>query len=103
MFTALRRLHPAIYYYKTKTGREVDFIIPRQNRPRLLVQVCQSLAEPQKRKREVSALSEAIAELGLQSGTIVTRNENGRIDAGNGTIQVVPVWRFLLDLPESQE
>ena len=103
VFTALRRLHPKIYYYKTKTGREVDFIVPPRNRVRMLIQVCESLAEPQTRKRETAALSEAMAELNLKSGTIVTRNENERIDVGGRAINVVPIWRFLLDLPESIE
>jgi predicted AAA+ superfamily ATPase len=58
VFTALRRLHPEIYYYKTKTGREVDFIVPMRGRSKMLVQVCESLAEPQTRKRETAALSE---------------------------------------------
>jgi len=48
-------------------------------------------------------LSEAMAELGLSTGTIVTRNEDERIEAGGGTIEVVPAWRFLLELPESTE
>jgi hypothetical protein len=100
-FTALRRLYPEIYYYKTKTGREVDFIVPLRGRPPLLVQVCESLAEPQARKRETAALSDALAELRLKAGTIVTRNEDGRIEAGGGTIEVVPAWRFLLELPDS--
>jgi hypothetical protein len=101
VFTALRRLHPAIYYYKTKTGREVDFIVPVRDHARMLVQVCESLAEPQTRKRETAALSEAIAELGLKTGTIVTRNEDERIASDGGIIEVVPAWRFLLDLPET--
>jgi len=103
VFTGLRRLHPEIYYYKTRAGREVDFIVSMRGRPRMLVQVCESLAETQTRKRETSALSEAMAELGLKTGTIVTRNEDDRIDAETGTIAVVPAWRFLLDLPESME
>ncbi len=102
-FTALRRLYEEIFYYKTKTGKEVDFIVPLRNGTRLLVQVCESLAEPKTRKRETAALIEAMAELGLPSGTIVTRNDDERIDAGGGTISVVPIWRFLLDLPESVE
>ncbi len=100
-FTALRRLYPEVYYYKTKSGREVDFIVPVRKRARMLIQVCESLAEPQTRKRETAALSEAMAELGLKSGTIVTRNEDERIDVGSVTVEVVPMWRFLLDLPES--
>ena len=102
VFTALRCLHSAIYYYKTKSGREVDFIIPLRGRPRMLVQVCESLAERQSRKRETAALKEAMVELGLKTGTIVTRNEEERIDAGGRTIEVVPAWRYLLELPESE-
>ena len=101
VFTALRRLYPDIYYYKTKSGREVDFIVPGRGRARMPVQVCESLAEPQTRKRETAALSEAMAELGKKTGTIVTRNEAEQIDIDGGTIEVVPGWRFLLDLPES--
>jgi predicted AAA+ superfamily ATPase len=100
VFTALRRLYPDIYYYKTKTGREVDFILPMRGRSPMLVQVCESLAEPQTRKRETTALSEAMLELRLKTGTIVTRNEDERIDTGVGTIKVVPAWRYLLDLAE---
>jgi len=41
-----------------------------------------------------------MAELGLKSGTIVTRSEDEQIDVGGRAINVVPIWRFLLDLPE---
>ncbi len=101
VFTALRRSHPEVYYYKTKTGKEVDFIVPLRGRSRLLVQVCESLAEPQARNRETAALREAMAELGAKAGTIVTRNEEEQIDVESGTIKVVPVWRFLLDMPDA--
>ena len=100
-FTALRRIHAEIYYYKTKTGREIDFVVPLRSSSRMLVQVCESLAEPQTRKREVAALSEAMTELGIKSGTIVTKGEDERIKTDDGTIEVVPMWRFLLDLPEA--
>lgn len=101
VFTALRRVTPDISYFKTKTGREVDFIAQRQDRSRLLVQVCESLADPQTRKRETAALAEAMAELKLAAGTIVTRGEEEQIQIESGTIDVVPAWRFLLNLPES--
>lgn len=103
VFTALRRAHPEIYYYKTKTGREVDFVVPSRGRPRALVQVCESLADPATRKRETSALEVAMAEAGLKAGTIVTRNDTDRIVTDAGTIEVVPAWRFLLDQPDSGE
>jgi len=103
VFTALRRLYPEVYYYKTSTGKEVDFVLPVRNRPRMLVQVCESLADSGTRKREVAALSEAMAELKLKTGTIVTRNENEVVQTDGGTIQVVPIWRFLLDMPDMPE
>jgi len=101
VFTALRRITPDIYYCKTKSGLEVDFLAQMQDHSRILVQVCESMAELQTRKREIAALSEAMAEYGLKSGTVVTRSEEGQIKVGAGKIDVVPVWRFLLNLPES--
>lgn len=96
VFTALRRRHQGIYYYKTKTGREVDFVVPMREKPAMLVQVCESLVEPQTRKREIAALREAMAEWQVSTGTVVTRGQEERIDVVGGIIEVVPAWRFLL-------
>ena len=60
--------------------------------------VCESLAEPRSRKREVKALERAMAELGLRAGTIVTRYQEETIPVEAGIIDVVPAWRFLLDV-----
>jgi predicted AAA+ superfamily ATPase len=51
----------------------------------------------------MAALSEAMTEQKLKSGAIVTRNEEERIDTGGGTIEVVPIWRFLLNMAEAAE
>ncbi len=101
VFTALRRVTPDIFYYKTKAGREVDFIAGRQGPSRMLVQVCESMADQQTRKRETTALAEAMTELKLSQGMIVTRNEEEQIQVDSGKIDVVPAWRFLLNMPES--
>jgi hypothetical protein len=103
VFTALRRISPDIFYFKTKGGREVDFIVQMMDRSRKLVQVCESMADPQTRKREIAALAEAMAELKLITGTIVTRGEEEKLEGEFGTIDVVPVWRFLLNLPETAD
>lgn len=100
VFTALRRVTPDIWYCKTKGGLEVDFLAQFQDRSRMLVQVCESMVEPQTRKRELAALSETMVEYGLKSGTVVTRNEEGKIHVDAGVIEVVAAWRFLLNLPE---
>ena len=77
--------------------REVDFIARMPDRSRVLVQVCESLVDPKTRKREVTALGEAMIEQGLNEGTIVTRSEQDEITTDEGTIKVVPAWRFLLE------
>ena len=103
VFTALRRLYTEIYYYRTKTGKEVDFIVPMRGRSRILVQVCESMIEPQTRKRELTSISEAMAENGVKTGIIVTRKEEEKIETTSGIIDVVPIWKFLLNLPESPD
>lgn len=103
MFIALRRVNQNIFYYKTRSGLEVDFIIQQQDHSRMIIQVCESLVEPQTRKREVAALAEAMQELDLTTGTIVTRSEEEQISVEPGMIDVIPAWRFLLSLPKAME
>lgn len=102
IFVALRRVSSGIFYFRTKGGREVDFVAQAQDGSRMLVQVCESMQVPQTRKREVAALGEAMAELGLANATIVTRGEDEEIEVEAGKIRVVPAWRFLLSLPEAE-
>lgn len=101
VYTALRRVHPEIFYYKTKNGREVDFIIPGRETGPILLQVCESLANTQTRKRELAAIIDAMGELGLKLGSIITRSDEERIEFPGGFIDVVPCWRFLLQHAES--
>lgn len=105
VFTTLRRVTPEIFYFKTNTGREVDLVallpsVPGQEGTILLVQVCASLADPRVKQCEVRSLSEAMVELAVAEGTIVTWRTDETIPVGFGTIQVVPVWRFLLEMEE---
>jgi predicted AAA+ superfamily ATPase len=101
VFTALRRTTPEIFYFKANSGREVDFVVQKQDRSRRLVQVCESIVDPKTRKREITALNEAMAELHLSEGTIVTRGEDEQIQVESGKINVVPAWRFVLNLSAS--
>jgi predicted AAA+ superfamily ATPase len=103
VFTELRRVTPEIFYYKAKTGREVDLVallpsVPEQEQAVMLVQVCASLADPRVKQSEVRSLSEAMVELAVAEGIIVTWRTDETIPVGFGTIQVVPVWRFLLEM-----
>jgi uncharacterized protein len=102
VFTALRRLTPDIFYFKTKGGKEVDFIAKESDGSRMLVQVCESIANSKTKNREVAALNEAMSELQLSSGIMVTRNEEDRIVVDSGQINVVPAWRFILNVTEQR-
>jgi len=98
VFVTLRRQHREIYYYRTRSGKEVDFILPHPQRPQL-IQVCETLVEAKTRKRELAALAEAMSEMQLTSSTLVTRSEEERIELPQGLVEVVPCWQFLLDFP----
>ena len=104
VFTALRRLTPEIFYYRSRAGREVDFVARAPDGERLLVQVCESVADPDTRKRDAAALRDAMGEMGLTSSVLVTRGgpavpgRDDRISVDTGTIKVIAAWRFLLDL-----
>ncbi|MDR1242496.1 MAG: ATP-binding protein [Deltaproteobacteria bacterium] len=96
VFGALRRTSSQIFYYKTQSNKEVDFLVLRDRGERELIQVCETLADPKARKRELDALAEAIRELGMKKGTIVTRNEEEKISLDSGSVEVLPAWRFCL-------
>ena len=96
VFSQLRRHYDEIYYYRTRNGREVDFIVLRPDRSRLLVQVCESLADPATRKRELAALREAMAELGMNEAIIVTRHEEETMRDGAAVITMALAWQWLL-------
>jgi len=97
VFTALRRITSDIFYYKTNGGKEVDFIIRQTDHSLKLIQVSESIAAPQTRQREVAALTEAMEELNV-NGTIVTRSTDEQIKIGDRVINIVPIYRFLLDI-----
>jgi predicted AAA+ superfamily ATPase len=96
VFTALRRDYKEIYYYRTKSGKEVDFMVLSRERKRLLVQVCESLADAQVKKRELAALEEAMLELKLDTASIITRSEDGEVMLEAGKVEILPAWRFLI-------
>lgn len=103
IFVELRRASPELSYLRTKSGYEVDFVTPSG-----LVQACASIADPATREREVRALREAMATLGQDSAAIVTLTTDEEIRVPEGTIRVVPMWRWTIerafaesaDLPE---
>ncbi len=95
VYVELRRRGHQPHYGVTRRGGEVDFVV-RGLRPEI-IQVTTTLAEPEVRQRELSALGEAMAELGMRSGVVITLAEEATHKIPAGTIRVVPAWRWLLE------
>ena len=98
VFTALRRKTSDIFYYKTASGKEVDFIAVMDRSRKILVQVCETMVDDKTRKREVNALLEAMPEQNIDESLIVTRSESEIIESDSGRIRIIPAWQFLLEM-----
>ena len=96
VFLKLRKLYEKdIYYYKTKTDKEVDFYIPKE---RTFIQVSQSLAKSATKEREARALVSAMGEVKGSRGIILTEDEKDTLEFENKIITVMPVYEWLLTI-----
>jgi predicted AAA+ superfamily ATPase len=96
VFATLRRAVRQVHYYRTRTGKEVDFVW-RDGADRVqLVQVCETLAADAVRQREFGALAEAMDETGATGATVVTRGEAENTEVGGRPVAVTPFWRWAL-------
>ena len=89
----LRRLYgEGVYYYHN--GVEVDFFIPEIQ---LAVQVCYHLNDAETtRKREVNALVQFAKYTEIKKMLIITKDEDIVILENGITIEVFPIWKWLL-------
>lgn len=71
-----------LFYYKTKSGKEIDFIIKKGLKITRLIQVCFDISDPKTKKREIQALLEASQELDCQEMSLITYNESEKIENG---------------------
>jgi predicted AAA+ superfamily ATPase len=97
VFGALRRESADVYFYQTRSGKEVDFVVRRGRSVDKLVQVTQSLSNDPVRRRETEALWEAMEELKLSDGTILVEDGRETLRRGRRTIAVRPIYEWLLD------
>lgn len=95
VYLELRRRGEVHGYHITASGREVDFVTGPLDEP-ALVQACANLGDAATRQREVESLTEAMGELRIDRGTIVTLDEEATLRSDGRTIDVVPAWRWLL-------
>ena len=62
-----------------------------------LIQVCWDIENKETRKREISGLLEAMKELQLSKGLILTEDFEGKEKIGGKVIIYQPLWKWLLD------
>jgi hypothetical protein len=101
VFMHLRRSRQQIEYVLNKDGTEVDFLATRRDGNRMLVQASWSISAEETREREFRALNLAMDELGMDDATVVTAvDPPSDATTENGTIHVLPAWRWFLLLQE---
>ena len=89
----LKRIGREFYYYRHKSDVEVDFILPED---RVMIQVCYDLNE-RNREREVRGFIKANNETKAKRFLILTMEQEQSISSGGLTIEVKPVWQWLLE------
>ena len=84
-----------IFYYKTRNGKEVDFILKDGLKIISLFQVCYEL-NIDTEKRELNSLIEASEELRCNNLNILTWDTERIIKIKKKQIKILPVWKLLL-------
>ena len=93
----LQSLDPLIeiYYWKGKKS-EVDFVIKRGKKIVQLIQVTWVVENETTRVRETKGLLEAMKELGLDTGIVITKDYESIEKIDNNKIEFIPLWKWLL-------
>lgn len=94
-----RKCRPNIdlFYYRTRSDREVDFLVRDGVQPKTLIQVCYQVDSAKTMTREMDALIEAAEETGCKDLQVVTYNHSTTETQAGFKIQFIPAWRFLLE------
>ena len=94
VFLELKRQGKSIYYHRQKS--ECDFLIKEINKINQAIQVTVSLSEKNTYDRELKGLREAMESYNLDSGLILTENEEDLIEYSGKKITIKPAWKWLL-------
>ena len=88
----IKKFSNEVYFYHN--GVEVDFYLPEQGK---LIQASYALQDNETQKREIEALIKASKHLNVHDLTIVTKDEEDVLEKDGKTIQVVPLWKWVLE------
>lgn len=92
VFLHLRRKYKHIFYYKDRG--ECDFVTMEKNTVKQAIQVCLAIND-ENFDREYNSLFEAMQNLGLKEGNIITLNQSDTFEKEDTLIKVIPAHVFL--------
>lgn len=85
------------YLKSTRNSIDIDFYIPEQG---LAVQVAYELSQSARPRELASLVKLAKIDDSAQRFVVVTKDDEGEITEGDVRIEVLPAWKFLLQLPD---
>lgn len=94
VFIELKRREHEIYYHREQY--ECDFLIKEGVKITQAIQVTTSLKNIETKKREFSGLLECMKKYKLNTGLILTEDEENVVKIKNKVITIMPVWKWLL-------
>lgn len=86
-----KRYGDEVYFYNKSV--EVDFYVPQVD---WLIQASYSISDDATYEREVAALLKVTKHVKAKRLTIITYNEEREIKSGETSIEVLPLWKWLL-------
>jgi len=86
-----------IFYYKTKNGKEVDFVLKQATKINKLIQVCYNISDTNTKEREIKSLLTASEELNCANLEIISWDYEAEEKHKGKTIKFVPLWKWLLE------
>lgn len=95
IFLELMRRGEEVYYYKTHSEYEIDFVTKKGNEVKL-IQVCVDINNEKTKEREIRAIVHAAQELKITKGIIVSSEDEERIVREGVEIVIVPLYKFVL-------
>ena len=91
-FLHLRRESSEVYYFKEK--QEVDLYI-RSDKEQL-VNISYAIEDEKTLTREINALREGMRYFNIDRGYLVTAERDELLEVDEGMIEVIPMWKWLL-------
>jgi predicted AAA+ superfamily ATPase len=92
VFLHLRRMGLNIWYFRGK--KECDFVYQNDRNAYSAIQVSWNVS-PENEKREIEGLMEAMVQLNLHEGTIITFDQEDQFTIDGKMIRLIPAWKWM--------